>query len=190
MRYGKDYNYQGAQKNIGKQPVYTVTFADNRTGVKGEADLVSTIGFRKVAAIYVKGKIRMTKNPYATEEMIEVTSGAGTPALATTKSNDGTNVFIQRAVALPDQMGTERSYTEQVDVFGGTRYYNYFVDYRVEPSLCDLTDPGAILTHPNPPTPFCPLTTLSLSSQAPMSLAETVLDGSLPAGLFGCRDRG
>ncbi len=41
VRYGKDYNYQGAQKVIGKQPVYTVTFTrqqDRRQG-RGRPDL-------------------------------------------------------------------------------------------------------------------------------------------------------
>lgn len=161
VRYGKDYRYQSAQKDIGKQPVYTVTFTDNRTGAKGETDLISTIGFRTAAAIYVKGKIRMTKNPYANEEMIEVTAGAGTPAVATTKSMSDLNVFIQRAVALPNNSGTQRSYTEQTDTTGGTDTYTYFPDYRAEASVCD---PMVLTIHPNPPTPFCPLTTLSLSA--------------------------
>lgn len=169
VRYGRDYNYQGAQKDIGKQPVYTVSVKDAVTGAKAEADLISTIGFRTTAAIYVKGKIRMTKNPYANEEMIEITSGAGTPAMVTTRSKSGENVFIQRAVSLPDVTGTTRSYREQSDVVGGTDTYSYYPDYRAESSLCpNLTAGGAILTHPSPPVPpatsFCPLTTLNLAT--------------------------
>jgi hypothetical protein len=83
VRYGRDYNFQGAQKLIGRQPVYTATFVDNKTGVKGEADLISTIGFTTPSALFCGGKVHMQKYQWATEESIEVTAGAGTPAVAT-----------------------------------------------------------------------------------------------------------
>ena len=83
VRYGQDYNFDGAQRAIGRQPVYTVTFADNKTGVKGEADLISTIGFTTPAALFCGGTVHMQKYAWATEESIEVTSGSGTPAVAT-----------------------------------------------------------------------------------------------------------
>jgi hypothetical protein len=83
VRYGKDYNYKSAQKAVGRQPVYTVTFSDSKTGVKGEADLISTIGFNTPAALFCGGKVHMQKYAWATEESIEVTSGSGTPAVAT-----------------------------------------------------------------------------------------------------------
>lgn len=89
VRYGRDYRYQDAQRERGKQPVYTVTFADNRTGVKGEADLISTIGFRTPAALFCGGKVHMQKYQWATEESIEVTSGSGTPAVATASTISG-----------------------------------------------------------------------------------------------------
>lgn len=87
VRYGKDYNYQSAQKVIGKQPVYTATFTDNRTGVKGEADLISTIGFNTPAALFCGGVVHMQKYAWATEETVEVTAGSGTPAVATASTN-------------------------------------------------------------------------------------------------------
>ena len=87
VRYGKDYNYQGAQKVLGKQPVYTVTFSDNRTGVKGEADLISTIGFSTSAALFCGGAVHMQKYAWATEESIEVVAGSGIPAVATAATN-------------------------------------------------------------------------------------------------------
>ena len=87
VRYGRDYNYQGAQKVIGKQPVYTVTFSDTRTGVKGEADLISTIGFNTPAALFCGGKVHMQKYAWATEESIEVVSGTGTPAVASASAS-------------------------------------------------------------------------------------------------------
>jgi hypothetical protein len=100
VRYGQDYNYAGALKALGKQPVYTVTLIDNKTGLKAEADIISQLGFRTPAAIFVRGgansTIDMMKNPYATEEKIEVTSGEGAPALATVL--DATDVFIQHAL--------------------------------------------------------------------------------------------
>ena len=91
VRYGKDYNYQGAQKNIGKQPVYTATFTDNRTGVKGEADLISTIGFTTPAALFCGGRVHMQKYEWATEESVEVTAGSGTPAVATASTKSPTS---------------------------------------------------------------------------------------------------
>ena len=91
VRYGKDYNYQSAQKVIGKQPVYTATFTDNKTGVKGEADLISTIGFTTPAALFCGGKVHMQKYQWATEESIEVTAGIGTPAVATASTNRATS---------------------------------------------------------------------------------------------------
>ena len=94
VRYGKDYNYQGAQKVLGKQPVYTVTFSDNRTGVKGEADLISTIGFNTPAALFCGGTVHMQKYAWATEESIEVTAGSGTPAVATASTN-AANITIE-----------------------------------------------------------------------------------------------
>ena len=87
VRYGKDYNYENAQKAIGKQPVYTVTFSDNKTGVKGEADLISTIGFTTPAALFCGGAVHMQKYAWATEESIEVTAGSGTPAVATASNS-------------------------------------------------------------------------------------------------------
>jgi hypothetical protein len=99
VRYGQDYNYAGAQKLIGKQPVYTVSLVDNRTGTRAEADLISQLGFKTPAAIFPMGdtQILMRKNPWGTEEMIEITSGAGTPALATTLGPG--SVLIQHAVS-------------------------------------------------------------------------------------------
>ena len=95
VRYGQDYNYAGAKKAIGKQPVYTLTVVDNRTGTRSETDLLAALGFRTPAAIFVKGKVLMNKWGNATQERIEVTAGTGTPALATTLSQSSTNVFIQ-----------------------------------------------------------------------------------------------
>lgn len=110
VRYGKDYNFMEAAKDIGKQPVYAVTFTDNKTGVKAESDLISSLGFKTPAAIFVKDRVDMMKNPYATEETIEVTSATGTPALGTASA--ASRVYIQRAVSLPDNTGTTRSYRD------------------------------------------------------------------------------
>ncbi len=156
VRYGRDYNYESAAKDLGKQPVYTLSFRDGITGAKGEADLISSVGFSTPAAIYVKGRVRMEKNPWANEEMIEVTSGAGTPALATTKSSSG--VFIQRATSVSGT-GAVRTYLDQT---GSS--FDYRPDYREYASICN--DPGgggAVLTHPTPLPPYCPLTTLNIS---------------------------
>lgn len=111
VRYGKDYNFMGANKDIGKQPVYTVTFTDDATGIKAEADLISSLGFKTPAAVFVKGKVDMMKNPYATEETIEITSATGTPALAT--ASPSSDVYIQKATSLPDNSGSYRSYRDQ-----------------------------------------------------------------------------
>jgi hypothetical protein len=89
VRYGKDYNFEGATRAIGRQPVYTVTFADNKTGVKGEADLITTIGFTTPAALFCGGNVHMQKYQWATEESIEVTAGSGTPAVATAATSTG-----------------------------------------------------------------------------------------------------
>jgi len=102
VRYGKDYNYQSAQKDSGKQPVYTVTFSDNKTGVKAEADLIATLGFRTPSAIFTRGKALMYKWGNAAQERQELTSGmdspgVGKPALATSLAKSSANVFIQYA---------------------------------------------------------------------------------------------
>jgi hypothetical protein len=112
VRYGKDYRYQAAQKDIGKQPVFTVTYNDARTGVKGEADLISTIGFRTPSAIFCGGRVHMQKYQWATEESIEVTSGAGTPAVATASANvaDITIETVRESTPIPGATATTGSY--------------------------------------------------------------------------------
>lgn len=83
VRYGKDYNFNKALKLIGKQPVYSVTVSESRTGTKAEADLISSIGFRTPGALFVQGAIKMYKYYYVTDESIEITSASDTPAVAT-----------------------------------------------------------------------------------------------------------
>ncbi len=172
VRYGKDYNYQAAQKDLGKQPVYTAVLRDSRTGAKAEADLISAPGFRKVAAIYVKGRVRMEKNLYANEEMMEVTSGVVTPgetpppALATTKGA-GNDVFIQRVASHVVQTGADRSYRDQGGYCSGSCTYrpDYLADPPPPASVCNNpAAAGAILTHPTPSAPYCPLTTLNTAT--------------------------
>jgi hypothetical protein len=148
VRYGQDYNYAGAHKAIGKQPVYTVTLTDNKTGLKAEADIISQLGFKTPGAIFVRGgansSIEMKKNPYATEEKIEVTSGAGTPALATVL--DATDVFIQHAVARPDDTAPEKSYQDQE---GNT--HTFFIDAAnyLYPDVATLGEIGAAIAAGN-----------------------------------------
>ncbi|MHB8835770.1 MAG: pilus assembly PilX N-terminal domain-containing protein [Candidatus Methylomirabilia bacterium] len=102
VRYGKDYNYAQAQKDQGKQPVYTAVVTDAKTDAKAEADLISTLGFRTPGAIFTRGKAKMNKHGNAAQERQEITSGmdspgVGKPALATKLSKSSANVFIQHA---------------------------------------------------------------------------------------------
>lgn len=121
VRYGTLYNYQGGKAGNGTQPVYTVTSIDSRTGVRSEADLLTTIGFRTPAAIFVKGTVEMRKYQWATQESIEVTSGTGTPALATTQSS----VTIEAPASKPDDTAPGKTYTSQYCTGSGC---NYVVD--------------------------------------------------------------
>ena len=76
VRYGKDYNYQGAQKVLGKQPVYTADLHRqlDRRQERGRPDIDDRL--QTPAAFFGKGTIHMHEELYATtEESIEVTSG-------------------------------------------------------------------------------------------------------------------
>jgi hypothetical protein len=95
VRYGQDYNFAMATKVIGKQPVWTATVTDLKTNTKIESDLISTIGFKTPAALYVKGKAHAQNYMYATEETIEVTAGAGTPALGTSATTAATGISLE-----------------------------------------------------------------------------------------------
>jgi hypothetical protein len=129
VRYGQDYKYASAQKAIGKQPVYTILArevigSDGGTpvyGARAEADIISQLGFKTPAAIFADGTVDMMKNPYATEERIQVTSGPGTPVLATTRPSS--DVFIQHAVSKPDDVPPQKSYQDQ-----NANTHQFFID--------------------------------------------------------------
>jgi type II secretory pathway pseudopilin PulG len=175
VRYGQDYNFAGAKKAIGKQPVYTLTVVDNRTGIRSDTDLLAALGFKTPAAIFVKGKVKMYKWGNASQERIEVTSGTGTPALATTLSQSTTNVFIQTVASVhgtttPNRAApmahsdlshtaassppwgtltscyTHNSYTDQG---GGTGYYDRPTQYYAS----TVTTGGAHTSHTTPILP-------------------------------------
>ncbi|MFC1656951.1 hypothetical protein ACFL2P_00050 [Candidatus Moduliflexota bacterium] len=103
VRYGRDYNYGSSFRSTGRQPVYTVTLTDNITGAGAQADVVASLGYQSPAALFVKGQVEIKKDNWATEETIEITSDGGRPAIAT--AVDASQVFIQRAVAVPASPG-------------------------------------------------------------------------------------
>lgn len=94
VRYGKDYNFGQALKLVGKQPVYTVIVTEANSGIKAEADLISSIGFRTPGSLFVQGKIKMYKYYYVTDETIEITSAPGTPAVAS--AAPATDILIEK----------------------------------------------------------------------------------------------
>jgi len=112
VRYGRDYNYGNAMRNTGRQPVYTVTMADNVTGGRAQADVIAALGYQTPSALFVKGQVNIRRDNWVTEETIEITSDGSRPALAT--AVDAGQVFIQRAVATAQQGPVELwNYTDQ-----------------------------------------------------------------------------
>jgi|GEM_PF-6015770 len=76
VRYGQDYQYAAAPKPVGTQPVYTVTVTDNKTGAQSQADIISTLGFMQLGALFVKGTVTVAKKGLCSDEIISFVSGS------------------------------------------------------------------------------------------------------------------
>ena len=99
VKYGQDYKYANAIPLTGSQPVYTVTVTDNKTKMQVGADLITTMQFKTVGALFVRGTVSIHKDGLANDENIWFQSGdANMPALVTTKPK-GPNVWIQHVAS-------------------------------------------------------------------------------------------
>lgn len=112
VRYGKDYQYASALKSVGSQAVYTVTVTDNKTGAQSTADMVSSPGFIKAGAVFVKGNVYAMKEGLGTDERIELVSN--TPSMPAITVCSGSIVYIQNV-----QSKTTNTYKECANGMAG-----------------------------------------------------------------------
>jgi hypothetical protein len=182
VRYGQDYNYQQARA-IGKQAVYSVTASDARTGTKVEGDLISTIGFKTPGALYVGGTAHAQSYMWSTEEKVEVTAGAGTPALAT--SSTAANITLETVrestcTGLMPAAGATTAYYNAANSSGGGNN----IEYAISPPYPAPAVPAPTSTNYLHQRVYCPSEVLARKNAGDYNAAREMVHL-----LFGTGDR-